>query len=67
MHGGLLLADEDVHGRAREVPALADFVLEEAAVGVLDVLREVGIEDKRGYLRGRELCAILDFDVLALD
>ena len=62
----LLLAYVDVNGRAREVPLLAHLVLQEAAVRLLDVLRQVGEEHERGYARVGQLRDILYLDVLAL-
>ena len=62
----LLLADEDVDGGAGEVPAGADLVLKETAVGLLDVLRQVCKEYECGNLRTLQLGAILDLDILAL-
>ena len=49
--GKSLLTDENLNRRTREVPALTDFVLEEALVGLFDILRQVGVEDERRYLR----------------
>ena len=63
---GLFLADEDVNWSSGEVPALANLVLEEALIGFLDVLRQVGVENKRGDARVGKLGTILDLDVLAL-
>lgn len=40
----LLLPDKNVDGRAGKVPAFANLVLQEAAVGVFHILREVGIK-----------------------
>ena len=62
----LLLTDVDVDWRTGEVPALADLVLEEALVGLLHILRQVGKEDERGYACAGQLHAVLDLDVLAL-
>ena len=53
--GKSLLTDENLNRRTREVPALTDFVLEEALVGLFDILRQVGVEDERRYLRVRQL------------
>ena len=47
-------------------PILAYLILQEAAVVLLYILWQVGIEHKRGYLRVGQLRAILNFDVLAL-
>lgn len=60
------LADEDVDRGADERPMLSHLVLQEATVGLLDVLRQVGVVDKRGDLRVGQLRAILDLDILAL-
>ena len=62
----LLLADIDVHRCTGEVPALAYLVLEEALVGFLHILRQVGKEHERGYAGAGELHAVLDLDVLTL-
>ena len=64
--GMLLLTDVDVHRGTGEVPALADLVLEEALVGLLHILRQVGEEHERGYAGARELHAVLDLDVFTL-
>lgn len=48
-------------------PVLADFVFKKAAVILLHILREVGIEHEGGDLRVRELRTIFDFDVFSLD
>lgn len=63
----LLLSDEDVDGCAGEVPSFADLVFEEAFVGFLDVLGQVGEEHERWDAGVGQLHAVLDFDVLALD
>lgn len=42
----LLLTDEDVDGGSVEVPAFANLVFKEASIGLLYVLREVGVEHK---------------------
>ena len=46
-------------------PILAYLILQEAAVVLLYILWQVGIEHKRGYLGVRKLCTILDFDVFS--
>ena len=48
-------------------PVLADFVFKKAAVILLHILWEVGIEHEGGDLRVGELRAIFDFDVFSLD
>ena len=63
----LLLAEEQVDGRAVQVPVLADLVLEIALVRVLDPLRQVAEEDERGNVGALEHRDVLDLDVLALD
>ena len=60
----LFLSNEDVHGRSAEIPTLTDFILKEALIRLLDVLRQVGIEHKAGDARLGKLRAVLDFDVL---
>ena len=62
---GLLLADEDVDRCTREVPVRTDLILEEAAIGLLDPLREVRKEGEAGHRRG-ELHDVLNLDVLTL-
>ena len=62
----LLLTDVDIYRSTREVPALADLVFQEALVGFLDILRQVGEEYERGHACARELHAVLDLDVLTL-
>ena len=44
-----------------------NLVLKETLVRVAHILRQVGIEHKRRNVGVRNLHAILDFDVLALD
>ena len=61
----LLLADEDVDGRTREVPVRSYLIFEETAIRLLDPLREVRKEGEAGYRRG-ELHHILNLDVLTL-
>ena len=47
-------------------PVLAYLVLEEAAVRLLDILRQVGVEHERGYLSVGQLRAVFYLYVLAL-
>ena len=47
------------------VPIFAYLVFQKAAIVLLYVLWQVGVEHKRGYLRVGQLRAILNFDVLA--
>jgi len=49
----LLLAHEDIDGRSREVPLLANLVLKITTIGLLDPLRQVAEEGERGDIRGR--------------
>ena len=62
----LFLPDKHVNWAAVHVPIFAYLVFQKAAIVLLYVLRQVGIEHKRGYLRVGQLRAILNFDVLAL-
>ena len=64
---GLLLPEEEVDGRAVQVPVLAYLVLEVTLVGILDPLRQVAEEDKRGNMGALEHRYVLDLDVLALN
>ena len=47
-------------------PVLANLVLEESAIRLLDILRQVGVEHKRRNLRVGQLRAILNLDILTL-
>lgn len=62
----LFLPDKDVYRRACERPVLANLVLEETSVRLLDVLWQVGVEHERRYLRVGQLRAILNLDILTL-
>ena len=62
----LLLTDKDVDGRTAEVPLLAHVVLQKTAIRLLHVLRQIGKEHKRRYLRIGQLGDVLYLDVLAL-
>lgn len=62
----LFLSDIDVYRCAGEVPALAYLVLQEALVGLLDILGQICEEYERGYSCAGQLHAVLDLDVLAL-
>ena len=62
----LLLTNKNVDGGAGEVPALTNLIFEEAFIGLLDVLRQVGIEDKAGNTGIRQLSTVLDLYVLTL-
>ena len=64
---GLLLPYKHVYRAAVHGPVVADLVLKETTIRLLDILRQVGIEHERRYLSIGQLCSILDFDVLALD
>ena len=63
--GVLFLAHEYVDGGAVEVPFFSDFVLEVAAVGLFDPLRQVAEENEGGYLGSLEHGDIFDFDEFA--
>ena len=63
---GLLLPYKHVYRAAVHGPVVADLVLKETAIRLLDILRQVGIEHERGDLCVRDLRAILDLDILAL-
>ena len=60
----LLRPEIQLHGDAGEIPLLADLVLQEAAVRLLDILRQV---DEEGELRRgrRQLHGVFDTDVFA--
>ena len=62
-----LFPEEKVDDGAVEVPMLADLVLEVPLVGILDPLRQVAEEDKRGHMGTLEHGDVLDLDILALD
>ena len=62
----LFLAHVYVDRGSREVPVFTNLVFEIAAVGLLDPLREIAEEYKRGYLRSLEHGDIFDLHVLAL-
>lgn len=63
---GLLLPYKHVDGATMHGPVVTNLVLKEATVWLFDILRQVGIEHKRGDLCVRDLRAILDLDILAL-
>ena len=48
------------------VPVIAYLVFQKATIVLFYILRQVGVEHKRGYLRVGQLRAILNLDVLAL-
>ena len=62
----LFLSDKYVNWTAVHVPIFAYLVFQKAAIVLLYVLWQVGVEHKRGYLRVGQLRAILNLDVLAL-
>ena len=64
--GLLLLPYKHVDGATMHGPVVTNLVLKEATVWLFDILRQVGIEHKRGDLCVRNLRAILDLDILAL-
>ena len=63
----LLLAHEDIDGRSREVPLLANLVLKITTIGLLDPLRQVAEEHKTWNLCIWQLHTELNLDILALD
>ena len=62
----LFLSDIYVYGCASEVPALTNLILEEAFVGLLHILRQVGKEHERGHAGAGKLHTVLDLDILTL-
>ena len=62
----LLLSYIYINRCAGKVPAFAYLVLEEALVGFLHILRQIGEEYERGHARVGQLHTVLDFDVLTL-
>ena len=62
----LFLSYKYVYRTAVHRPVVAYLVFKEAAIRLLDVLRQVGVEHEGWYLRVRQLRAILYLDVLAL-
>ena len=62
----LLRSNEQLYRRAFEIPPFAQFVLQEPAVRLFDVLRQVGEEHKGRNLGVRQLRTVFDFDVFAL-
>ena len=50
---GLLLADKNLDGRPVEIPVLAQLILQESAVRLLNPLRQVAEEGERGYTARR--------------
>ena len=63
----LLLTDEDIDGSAGEIPAFPYLVLQKTLIRLLDVLRQVAVEDEGRDARVAYLGTILYLDVLALD
>ena len=63
----LFLSNKDIDGCATEVPTLANLVFQEALIGLLDVLWQVGVEYESWNLRICGLRTIFDLDVLTLD
>ncbi len=61
----LFLSQAHLYRTSQEIEVRAQFVFEEPPVRLADVLREVAEECER-WRAGRELCYILDLDVLAL-
>ncbi len=61
----LFLPKVDLNRDSRKIPFGAQLILQESAIGIADILRQV---DKEGKLRrrGRKLRYILDFDILTL-
>lgn len=62
----LLLTDEDIDWTTMQRPVLTDLVLQEAAIVLLYILWQVGIEHKRWNRSIRQLCTVLDLDILTL-
>ena len=62
----LFLSDKHVNWTAVHVPIFAYLVFQKATIVLFYILRQVGVEHKRGYLRVGQLRAILNLDVLAL-
>ena len=62
----LLLTDVDINRCAGEVPTLTNLILEEALVGLLHILRQVGEEYERGYTCAGQLHAVFNLNVLTL-
>ena len=60
----LFLSEEDLYRTSQEVEVSAELVLKEAAVRLTDILRKVTEECKRRRA-GRELCDVLDLDILS--
>ena len=61
----LFLSQEYLYRATEEVKVRSELVFQEAAVRLADILRKVAEECKRRRA-GRELCDVLDLDVLAL-
>ena len=61
----LFLSEEDLHRTSEEVEVCAELVLQESLVRIADILRQVA-EEREGRRSGRELCDVLDLDVLSL-
>ena len=61
----LFLSEVDLHRHSRKIPFFPHVVFEEAAVGLLDVLRQVDEERELGRRR-RQLGDVFDLDVFAL-
>ena len=62
----LFLPDKHVNWATMHIPVIAYLVFQKAAIVLFYILRQVGVEHKRGYLRVGQLRAILNLDVLAL-
>ena len=63
----LLLPNKYINRCTRKCPVLANLVLKESAIVLADILREVCVEHETWNLGVRNLVAVLDLDVLALD
>ena len=63
----LFFPEEDVDGSAKQVPVLANLVLQVALVGILDPLRQVAEEDERGHVSPLQHGDVLDLDIFSLD
>ena len=62
----LFLAYKHVDGATVHRPVFTNFVFKEAAIGLLDILRQVCVEHKRRYLCVRQLRAIFNLNILTL-
>ena len=61
------MSDKDIDRRTRKIPVVTNLVLKESLIRLLNILREVGVEHERWYLRVGQLRAVLYLDILTLD